>query len=171
MNYSAEVNHLLIGDYAEVGVYKGDHAALISKWMNPQSILWLFDSFKGHGEPSIFDRRDVHYKGRYSDTDIDLVRSKISEDRQSHVSVIEGWVPESLEVIKDHVFRFVRIDMDHYAPTISACEFFKSRMVSGGIMEFDDYLVPDCPGATQAVNEVFGDEVIVLRQSYSWIAP
>lgn len=79
----------------------------------------------------------------------------------------------------DHIkqWRFVRIDMDHYLPTKFACEFFKERMEPGGIIEFDDYHHVECPGATKAIDEVFGRENIkegygeFPTNSFHWEAP
>ncbi len=44
---------------------------------------------------------------------------------------------------------------DLYASTLECCEFFYKKMVPGGMMLFDDYLVPDTPGVKKAVDEFF----------------
>jgi len=149
-NFSS-VNSLPSGDYAEVGVFQGDGAKEISEWMNPDCRLWLVDSFQGHREPSEFDNSGAHPKGRYSDTSPEIVRAKVPK-----AIIVKGYVPEVLASLYGCQFRYVRIDMDHYIPIKAASEFFKIRMVPGGIIEFDDYNCPDCPGANKAVDEVFG---------------
>ena len=35
------------------------------------------------------------------------------------------------------------------------CAFFYPRMAPGGVMVFDDYGAPTCPGVQQAVDEFF----------------
>lgn len=156
---------LPIGDYAECGVYKGQMAAKISTLIPKYCTLWLFDSFKGHAAPTEFDDVKAHPEGRYADTSlrevVDAVPSGVV------YKFIPGWIPDSLESAKNKKFRFVHIDLDHYLPTKAACEFFKSRMVPGGIIRFDDYGVGDCPGATKAIDEVFGKEN-VLTDDYRW---
>ncbi len=141
----------LTGDYAECGVWRGEIAEYISKRMAPDARLWLFDSFLGHPEPGEFDDPIAHPKGRYSDTSMQIVRARCPD-----AIIIPGFIPGSLQVARDTLFRFVRVDVDHYAATKSVITFFKDRMVPGGIMEFDDYKHSECPGATRAIDEVIG---------------
>jgi len=151
------VRNLSGGAYAECGVWRGEIAEYIAARMDPNSQLWLFDSFLGHGEPSEFDDATAHPKGRYADTSIEQVRAKVPG-----AIIVPGFIPGSLEAAKDVMFRFVRVDVDHYLPTKGIVEFFKPRMVAGGIMEFDDYNHNECPGATKAINEIIGAANIKL---------
>lgn len=151
MSNFSSVNSLPSGDYAEVGVFQGDGAKEISEWMNKDSHLWLFDSCAGHAEPCEYDDVSHHHKGRYSDTSPELILSKAPK-----ATLLVGYVPSTFTSVNDRKFRFVRIDVDHYIPTLAACKFFKDRMVPGGIIEFDDYAITCCEGATKAVDEVFG---------------
>lgn len=149
----------LSGDYAECGVYQGDGAQYIYERMAPGASLWLFDTFSGHGKPSPFDDAVNHPLGRYSDANQEKVR-----ERAPHARIVMGNVMTTLPVLalgwdrKGVKFRFVRVDLDHYIPTKFVIEFFRTRMVPGGIMEFDDYEFSECPGATKAVDEVIGKE-------------
>jgi O-methyltransferase len=154
------------GDYAECGVYKGASAARIAARMNPGSFLLLFDSFQGHAEPSEFDDASHHPKGRYSDTSLGELQALLPK-----AVIVDGFLSETLrsDRFQDTKFRFVHIDMDHYLPTKLACEFFKPRMVSGGVIRFDDYLVTECPGATKGIDEVFGRESILLGDA-RWVS-
>ena len=165
MNFAELVNPLPKGEYAEVGVWKGEGAAHIYSWMNKGSELWLFDSFQGHGDPCEFDDAKAHFRGRYSDTSIEEITRKISGAR-----IVPGFVPASLYIAAAVAFRFVRIDLDHYLPTKAACEFFKPRMVPEGIIEFDDYCHPECPGATKAIAEVFGRGRVSKDAPFWWQA-
>jgi O-methyltransferase len=142
------------GDYAECGVFQGDTAEIISKNRADGATLWLFDSFEGHADPHPFDDAVAHPKGRYSNTHFDLVARKITEP----FYVVAGWLPDTLEVVDQKRFRFVHVDVDHYLPTKGVTEFFLSRMVPGGILKFDDYGHPECPGATKAIDELLGDK-------------
>jgi O-methyltransferase len=52
----------------------------------------------------------------------------------------------------------VHIDADIYQSVKDSCTFFYPRLESGGIMVFDDYGFPSCPGARKAVDEFFSDK-------------
>lgn len=156
-----EVMDLPEGDYAECGVWRGDAAEYISQRMNENASLWLFDSFQGHPEPGEHDNAQQHPKGRYADTSLEQVRKRVPE-----AFIVPGWLPETLGMVSDRKFRFVRVDTDHYASTKGITEFFLSRMVPGGIIEFDDYGHEECPGATKAVNELLGAENILRPPHY-----
>ena len=152
----------LSGDYAECGVWRGEVAQYIYERMDPNAKLWLFDSFMGHPEPGPFDDAIAHPKGRYNDNSIEMVAA-----RCPHAIIIPGWLPESLAAAREIMFRFVRVDVDHYLATKGVIEFFLPRMVPGGIMEFDDYGHSECPGATKAVDEVIG--AANVRMPAHWV--
>ena len=156
------VKELREGDYAECGVYQGFMAEKIAAGMNGIGTLWLFDSFVGHAEPSEFDDPIKHPKGRYADTSPDEIKMKCPK-----AVIVKGFIPETLCLVNSGKFRFVHIDLDHYLPTKAACEFFKPRMVAGGIIRFDDYSHGETPGATKAIDEVFGRDNI-LSEDYRW---
>jgi O-methyltransferase len=158
------VKNLPEGDYAECGVWQAFMAKKINAGKNSEARLYLLDSFAGHAEPHKFDDAEAHPKGRYSNTSVEKVAGEVPG-----ATILAGYIPETFDAIEGCRFRFVHIDVDHYLPTKAACEFFKPRMVKGGIIRFDDYKDNDCPGATIAVDEVFGKEN-VLEGDYRWIA-
>ncbi len=47
----------------------------------------------------------------------------------------------------------MHLDVDLYAPTRFALDFFDRRLVTGGIVVVDDFRVVSCPGVEQAVEE------------------
>lgn len=145
-----EVRDLPAGDYCECGVYQGDSARFIAGMMAPGTVLFLFDSFRGHPAPGEFDMPEHHPEGRYSDTTSDLVRKKVPD-----AILIGGFFPRGFDLVAHRTFRFVNVDCDLYESTKLVIDFFKHRMVPGGIMRFDDYGAYDCPGAKKAVDERF----------------
>lgn len=157
-----------IGDYAEAGVWKGCMAEKIAARMNFSSWLWLFDTFEGHEEPGEHDLPQYHPKGRYADTSADEVEKRIRAIKPE-LFVVKGRIQDTLAQSRPNLFCFVNIDLDLYEPTKFAALGFKSRMVPGGIIRFDDYNHPETPGATKAIDEVFGRENI-LSGDYHWIA-
>lgn len=59
-------------------------------------------------------------------------------------------------------FRFVRLDVDLYQPTLDSFEFLHPRMVPGGTVSCDDYAFTICPGTRRSF-----DEFISGRSEYS----
>jgi O-methyltransferase len=141
------------GELAECGVYKGGTAKLLAE-LAPDRPLHLFDTFQGM--PETDPRRDIHKAGDFADTNLASVRAYLSE--HNNVTCVPGFVPDSLEVIRDRIFCFVHIDLDIYAAIRSACDFFYPRLQPGGVLLFDDYGHSSCPGAREAVDEFFADK-------------
>lgn len=139
------------GDWAEVGVYKGGSARLLSKLMGKGQRLLLFDTFSGM--PQTRKGVDFHHEGDFSDTTIKAVRKFLGKNRK--IELIPGQFPKSASGLTRQRFSLVHIDVDIYKSVFDCCRFFYPRMVKGGIMIFDDYGFLSCPGAKMAVDEFF----------------
>ncbi len=59
---------------------------------------------------------------------------------------------------------FVQADADQYETTKAILEHMPQRMLRGGMILFDDYLVADCQGCTQAVDES-GRSVLIIKDT------
>jgi len=138
------------GELAECGVYKGGTAKILAE-VAPDRRLHLFDTFSGM--PETDPKRDLHKAGDFADTSLQSVREYLSGHK--NVDCIAGVIPQSLDVVRGSTFAFVHLDLDIYSSIKSACEFFYPRLQSGGILLFDDYGYPSCPGARAAVDEFF----------------
>jgi len=155
------------GDAAECGVYKGGTARILAELL-PDRTLHLFDTFEGMPETDA--TRDLHKRGDFSDTSEAAVREYLSGF--TNVNIVRGLIPDSLQVVADRRFSLVHIDLDIYSAIKSACEFFYPRMVSGGVILFDDYGFPSCPGAREAVDEFFSDKpeiAMVMPTGQCWV--
>ena len=141
------------GDVAECGVYRGGTARILAEIV-PDRTVHLFDTFSGM--PSIDPNKDLHKVGDFADTSLEAVRHYLAAYR--NVNCVQGLIPASLACIVDRHFSFVHIDLDIYSSIKSASEFFYPRMQPGGILLFDDYGYPSCPGAREAVDEFFADK-------------
>lgn len=141
------------GDVAECGVYRGGTARILAEIV-PDRTVHLFDTFSGM--PSIDPNKDLHKVGDFADTSLEAVRHYLAAYR--NVNCVQGLIPASLACIVDRHFSFVHIDLDIYSSIKSASEFFYPRMQPGGILLFDDYGYPSCPGARAAVDEFFADK-------------
>lgn len=131
----------LPGDFAECGVYRGGSAFLIASTLAEGSVagerrLHLFDTY--HGMPSTANADPSGIKeGRFGDTSLPAVQDYLKEF--PFVRFHPGYIPTTLEPVRDNRFAFVHIDVDLYQTTRDCLDFFYQRMVSGGVMVFDDY--------------------------------
>lgn len=147
----------LEGEVAELGVYKGGSARLLARIFAgrcPQKQILLFDTFAGL--PAADRARDIYREGELADTSLEEVRAYLRDC--PNVRFYKGLFADTLPAVRDHRFCLVHVDVDLYASVRECCAFFYPRMVSGGIMVFDDYGFLSCPGARQAVDDFFAEK-------------
>jgi len=150
LTLAMEATRRCSGDVAECGVYKGGTAKILAELVRDRPIH-LFDTFSGM--PETDPEKDLHKAGDFNDTSLTSVRQYLSD--HDNVNYAQGLIPHSLACVKDKEFSFVHIDLDIYSAIKSACEFFYPRIQAGGLLLFDDYGYPSCPGARVAVEEFF----------------
>jgi O-methyltransferase len=138
------------GDAAEVGVFRGASAKLIRSAL-PDKRLHLFDTFEGLPEPQPVDG-DLR-SGQFS-CGLDEVKSFLGSEVDTCFHV--GIFPSSAGPAKERTFAFVHLDVDLYDGTLSALNWFYSRMQAGGIIITHDYVV--LPGPTKAFDEFFREK-------------
>jgi O-methyltransferase len=149
------------GDFAELGVYKGDSAALLHA-MDTQRTLHLFDTFTGFVAEEL--RPETGKAASYSvhnfaDTSVDEVLNNIG-DRQG-IKIYPGRFPEILPE-SDLSFALVNIDVDLYEPTRAGLEYFYPKLSKGGVILIHDYS-PDWPGLVKAVDEfIMNNDVLFV---------
>lgn len=148
------------GEMIELGVYRGGSAAAVACYSSEAGIqrpFHLCDTFTGLPSP----REWEYHKARdFGDTTyekvVDCLQTLLPEyPFQFH----QGLFSESLPLIAQVKFCFAHVDADLYDSILESCEFLYPRMVKGGIIVFDDYGAPTCPGATQAIDEFFTDKL------------
>lgn len=142
------------GDVAEVGVYKGGTAKLISLALQEKQIH-LFDTFSGM-PPTDPEKDPYHHEGNFSDTSLGEVKKHLADCHNVHF--YPGLFPDTATPVAKKSFCFVHIDVDIYKSGMCCCEFFYPRMEPGGIMVFDDYGFKSTPGLKMAVDEYFSDK-------------
>ncbi len=161
----------LAGDFVECGVFRGGTALLLARTLpKTDKKLWLFDSFEGLSQDSE-ENGDYYKKGDFRETDVDSVMNLLS-DYRSKIEVRKGWIPNSFAGLEKLNFAFAHVDVDIYEPALACCEYIYPRLVSGGIMVFDDYGYPACRGERNAVDKFFADKlhpVIVLPSGQALI--
>lgn len=139
------------GVMAEVGVYRGGSARLISEAKGDVP-LHLFDTFEGLPEPTEAEQR-VHREHQFT---CDLETVKTNLEGYSNVHFHPGRFPETGTDVQDEKFSFAHFDVDLYESTLGCLEFFYPRMVPGGIMLSHDYSI--LTGVKQAFDEFLADK-------------
>lgn len=140
----------LSGAIAEVGVYRGGVAKLLSEYA-PNTPLHLFDTFTGIPED---DADGEHKAGDFPSDAAEVEQYLGNPNAVFHVGVF----PETAWDIPANVrYKLVHLDGDTYQTTLAGCEYFGPRMVPGGAIVFDDYGWRMTPGVQRALHETFGD--------------
>jgi predicted O-methyltransferase YrrM len=140
---------------AEVGVYKGGSLKYLSENFPDAEIIYGFDTFEGLPK-EYWNENEIHKPGEFSETSKEDVEKFINDPR---VWLIKGLFPKIADdVFVNTNFDFVHIDTDFYQSVKENLEWFWPRMYKGGIIVFDDYEWPNCPGVKQALEE-FGQPI------------
>lgn len=163
VDYLQKLSRILLengikGAVAECGVYRGHFSGYMNECF-PQKTLYLFDTFEGFDERDIkqemnskslewYNHESNFWKSR-SSVEATLLRCPYREN----VVIKKGFVPETFSGLEEERFAFVNLDMDLYAPMLSALRFFAPRLELGGVILLHDYYYPALPGVKQAVDE------------------
>jgi len=142
----------IVGDIAEVGVYRGGSAKLISE-VKGKKKLFLFDTFEGI--PQVNKDIDLIAQGSITGDSSELVRTYLSG--YNNIKFVSGIFPSSAQqVIKDiTVFSFVHLDVDVYPSTLDSLKFFYPKMSLGGVILTHDYRCLNTPGVKKAYDDFF----------------
>jgi hypothetical protein len=140
------------GDFAELGVWKGNSAAILAEFAaKTGKRLFLFDTFSG------FDQRDFvgidqAAKPEFADTSVDYVRQNVGHDELT--TYLQGFFPSTItDEVRARTFALAHIDCDLYEPMKAALEFFYPRVSKGGMLILHDYSSGTWAGAAKAVDE------------------
>jgi predicted O-methyltransferase YrrM len=136
------------GAFAEVGVFKGGTAWLMAA-AAPSKTIHLFDTFSGL--PPHDASIDGHVEGEFSETSLESVQDFLAG--YPNVEFHQGFFPATAGPVENTKFSLVSVDGDLYQTTKDALEFFYPRLVSGGVMVFDDYEWEGCLGVKKAIFE------------------
>ena len=153
------------GDFMEAGVYRGGSARLLWRVLERSSgcqQLHLFDTFGG--TPKTDPLWDLHRENDFADTSVEAVSAFVGGGHR--VVCHKGLIPQTFRGLENMRLGFSHIDVDIYRSVADCCAFVYPRTALGGIILFDDYGLPSCPGARRAVDEFFADKPefpIVLR--------
>jgi len=144
------------GDFVEVGVYKGNSAAVLADLARGAGRrLVLFDTFAG------FDERDARSEGlprtdEFDDTSLMAVRKLVGDEG---VHYVQGFFPESLAKapVIDRV-ALLHLDCDLHDPMRAGLEAFYTRLAPGACVVIHDYSSGHWPGTKRAVDHFLEDK-------------
>jgi hypothetical protein len=146
----------LAGDIVELGVYQGQTATIMAR--NARRLgrtAWLMDTFTGF-DAKDFTGADAGRAPQFTDTSLEAVRARVGEENTRYV---KGFFPDTAAHLPpDGRYCLVHIDVDLYAPILSALTYFYPRMVPGGFMIVHDYGSLAWEGADKAVDVFFADK-------------
>lgn len=139
------------GPMAEVGVYQGASARLLSAVKGDRT-LHLFDTFEGL--PPDGDRDGGCHRHTQYACSLESVQKWLAgcEGLVYH----KGLFPDSAEGLSETGFSFVHLDVDLYQSTAAGLEYFYPRMAPGGVIVSHDYDILE--GVKAAFTEFFADK-------------
>lgn len=146
----------LPGVAAEIGVYLGESAAAILRYL-PNTLLHLFDTFDGMPAGMITPGLDTHTEGSFPNPmGLSYVRIRL-EDAAERCIFHPGIFPATARDYGPWPLKFVHIDCDLYLSTKAAIEWAAKQLVVGGVILDDDYNCGSCPGAKRAIDEFMAE--------------
>ena len=150
------------GAVAELGVFRGEFAALINAAF-PDRVIHLFDTFEG------FPAEDVEIDqaqglsgaeaGDFWETSQEFVEQRMPHREKAVIH--KGYFPDTFGPCLEERFAFVSIDADLYAPTAAALPLFWDRLSPGGVLLIHDVNSTQFSGAGKAVREFCREKALL----------
>jgi O-methyltransferase len=141
--WAAEHALHLSGDFVECGVSTGIVSRAVTRYVDfgaRQRRFWLIDTFEGipldQALPSERKLAESKNQRHYFDCSAEVRAHFASMD---NVEVVKGTVPDVLPSLAIDRVAYLHIDMNIAEPEVAAAEHFWDRLVSGGVVVFDDY--------------------------------
>jgi hypothetical protein len=165
------------GDVVECGVYRGLSLILLAVYVRNEGRhrdLWGFDSFEGFPDVPAWERSQFAREGRFGDTTAGEVERAVSFALGDpalttvRLHLKPGFFDQTLPAYQGDKIALLHLDCDLYNSYRTALTELYPRVVSGGVVCFDEYHDDNYPGATQAIREYLGDDqsLITVDQAY-----
>lgn len=123
-----------------------------------KSKMYLFDSWGPMREEDLLDS-EIESKDRYSELKLSSTKNNLKEF-EDLIVYHKGYIPEVFyEIPKplDSII-YMHIDLNSTKPTIDSLEYFFPKLVSGGVILFDDYGWNNHKDTKHAVDDFFKDK-------------
>ena len=148
----------LDGILLEVGVWRGGSGVLMAARARAAGItdrVYLCDTWEGVVKTGDVDT--FYADGAHDDASREGVERLVKQFDLHNVDLLQGIFPdETAGPIENERVRLCHIDVDVYLSAADVFAWTWPRLVSGGVVVFDDYGFGTTPGITQFVNEQRG---------------
>jgi O-methyltransferase len=143
------------GDILEVGVWRGGTGALMATRAAELGLtdrVYLCDTWTGVVKTGLVD---IYYRdGKHDDTSRETVEQLVARMELRNVELLQGVFPDDTgDQIADRTFRICHCDVDVYQSAKDVLDWVWPRVSPKGVVIFDDYGCPACPGVTKLVDE------------------
>jgi hypothetical protein len=150
----------LDGSFAEFGVYRGGCAYMVLTGSPPRAgrSFYLFDTFQGIPESNLTSEEvAAGFAGRLANTSLDEVHERL--DRwKAQLQFVVGDIFKTLPETETGPLAFAHIDLNAAAPTDLALRYVWPRLISSGIVVFDDYgFMQDYLDQRRLIDEFFAE--------------
>jgi O-methyltransferase len=154
------------GAVLEVGVWRGGTGALLAARAADVDIddgVYLCDTWEGVVKTGEVDT--YYHDGKHDDTSLEIVQRLLTRLELGNAECLQGIFPdETGDKIAGETFRLCHIDVDVYQSAKDVLDWVWPRLSPQGVVVFDDYGFPACPGVTEIVNEQrMRDDRLVLH--------
>ncbi|HSX25822.1 MAG TPA: class I SAM-dependent methyltransferase [Chlamydiales bacterium] len=155
-----------IRSIVEIGVYRGNTSKLFRLFF-PEATLYLIDPWKIYDAYQTVDARPISTEQSDYENAYENVKQLFPNDPKVHIlrkSSLEAApeVPNNLDLVfidGNHSYPFVKQDIQTWLPKVR----------DGGILAGHDYDPIHFPGVTQAVDELFGYNDVLLGPDRTWV--
>ena len=177
------------GDLVECGVFMGGSAMMMCYAMNEfgainnNKKLWLYDTYSGMANPSIYDenilnqnatselkniKKQENKKDIWAYSPLSYVKKNIEKTniKNENVLFVKGLVEETLIDQKPEKISLLRLDTDFYESTKIELEKLYPLLEVGGILIIDDY--GHWKGCKKAVDEYFENKQNIFFQQIDY---
>jgi hypothetical protein len=156
----------LSGDIVECGVSIG-HGALLFLLLDEQFGLertyYGFDSFEGFPDPVEKDEvTPIKGKGFFANAP-EVVLRTLRDGRlpdsviEERVRLVKGWFQDTVPQYRGSI-TILHLDCDLYQSYQTCLESLYDKVISGGVIMFDEYDGRWWPGARKAIDEFFAEK-------------
>jgi O-methyltransferase len=143
------------GDIIEVGVWRGGSGALMAtqaQALGLDATVYLCDTWEGVVKTTSVDT--YYHDGKHDNTSQQIVAGLVADMALRNVELLQGIFPDdTADRVDGNTFRLVHIDVDVYQSAKDVLEWAWPRLSSGGVVVFDDYGFPACPGVAKLFDE------------------
>lgn len=127
-----------------------------------KSRLHLYDSWGPMKEDGLLES-EFSSIGRYSDLKLDVTKNNLKEFEKI-ITYHKGYIPQIFkkEPHPPSSIVYLHIDLNSTSPTIDTLEYFFPKLVSGGVILFDDYGWKNHKDTKNAVDDFFKNKSGIL---------